>query len=252
MYLKKQVSYVLLIIAVFIVTSTANAYGQVTSSTANGFSSSTLVADLASLEFWLMLVVTLFSGAIGGVVYELLILQGNIELPHKATSEEAQGENLHAITQYMLDLGVFSRIIIGAAAALASLLVVEPSTTTGLIATAIVAGSAGTSIFRSLQDRIIATMAQKENFETKIKANKQNEKVEEALTSLSQLKKSTLESTEEIMEGLEMEGLETLETEIHTEALKSRSSLIETQNTLNQLNNVEKLLHEAVNLHKMI
>ena len=75
---------------------------------------------LANLPLWVALAVTLLGGAIGGVVYELLILHGNIELPHRLTAAE-QMENPHAIASFMVDLGIWARVIIGAFAAVASL-----------------------------------------------------------------------------------------------------------------------------------
>lgn len=115
---------------------------------------------LAGLPLGVGLLITLFAGAIGGVVYELLILQGNIELPHKLTEAEAV-DNPHAVAKFMYDLGIWSRVIIGASAALAALLVIEPENSFKLMASALIAGSAGTAIFRSLQDRLLAALAQK-------------------------------------------------------------------------------------------
>ncbi len=52
------------------------------------FNVTNLTAGLSQGDFWLVLLVTLIVGAAGGVVYELMILQGNIEKPHKPTPEE--------------------------------------------------------------------------------------------------------------------------------------------------------------------
>ncbi|HET6314341.1 MAG TPA: hypothetical protein VFH60_10915, partial [Chloroflexia bacterium] len=65
----------------------------------------------------------------------------------------------HAVSRHVFDLGIVSRIIVGAVAAVAALLVLSPRTGFGLVATALIAGSAGTSILRSLQDRITAALA---------------------------------------------------------------------------------------------
>jgi hypothetical protein len=142
---------------------------------------------LANLPLWSALIVTLLGGAIGGVVYELLILHGNIEMPHRLTAAE-QMENPHAIAGYMYDLGIWARVIIGAFAAVASLVVIDPESLIKLLATAIIAGSAGTSIFRSLQDRLLAAMAEKESADLRAVNGKLHDKVDEAIVAFDTLK----------------------------------------------------------------
>jgi hypothetical protein len=66
------------------------------------------------------------------------------------------------IYKYMYDLGILARMIIGALAAVVGLWVFNPDNTFTWLAIAIVSGSAGTSIFRSMQDRLLAAMAQKD------------------------------------------------------------------------------------------
>lgn len=61
------------------------AVAQTATPTPEGFQPSTVVKDLSSSAFWMALLVSLVAGAIGGVVYELLILHGNVERPHKFT-----------------------------------------------------------------------------------------------------------------------------------------------------------------------
>jgi hypothetical protein len=145
-------------------------------------------ADLSDWGFWLTLIVAVLFGAAGGVVYELLILQGNVELPHRPTEDEFAESPTHAVAKHLLDLGIWARVIIGALAALAALLVVSPSSTLRLVATSIVAGSAGTAVFRSVQDRLLAALAQREAAETREKAKKQAAKVVEAKRATSALK----------------------------------------------------------------
>jgi len=142
---------------------------------------------LANLPLWAALAVTLLGGAIGGVVYELLILHGNVEMPHRLT-EAKQMENPHAIASYMYDLGIWARVVIGAFAAVASLVVVNPESLVKLLATAIIAGSAGTSIFRSLQDRLMAALAQKESADLRAVNNKLHDKVDETIVAFDTLK----------------------------------------------------------------
>ncbi len=142
---------------------------------------------LAGLPLWLALLITLSSGAIGGVVYELLILHGNIELPHRLTTTEAV-DNPHAVAQYMYDLGIWARVLIGAFAAVAALLVIDPETILTLISSTLIAGSAGTSIFRSLQDRMLAALAQKDVVELRAVNQKLDAVVDETRAAFNDLR----------------------------------------------------------------
>ncbi len=111
------------------------------------------------------LLITLIGGFLGGVVYELLSLQGNIELPHRYLSDETTPDTEFRIADYavaanLYDLGMLARIFIGGMSALAALLLVTPPDIFKLIATSLVAGSAGASIFDMLRARLTATVAQ--------------------------------------------------------------------------------------------
>ena len=154
----------------------------------------TVASGFGDPNFWVSLLATLIAGALGGVVYELLILQGSIELPHRVTDEEIGERPAYAITKYMVDLGIWARVIIGALAAVAALLILSPSTTFALIATALVAGSAGTSVFRSMQDRLSVATAQKDAADSRARADIQNTKVTEAMSAYSELKKKLVEA----------------------------------------------------------
>jgi len=110
---------------------------------------------------WAPLAIAATFGAIGGVVYELIALQGNIEWPHRAVKEDLPQDGYgHAILGYLFDLGILARIVVGAAAAIIVFWVLPIADLTGdrLVAIALVAGSAGTAVFRSLQDRLIAAL----------------------------------------------------------------------------------------------
>lgn len=141
---------------------------------------------LADLPLWSTLIVTLLGGAIGGVVYELLILHGNIEMPHRLTAAE-QMENPHAIAAYMYrrHLGPdrdwrhcghcgASRRHPG-----------EPGQVAGHSDHCWLAG---TSIFRSLQDRLLAALAQKESANLRAVNDKLHDKVDEAIVAFDTLK----------------------------------------------------------------
>ena len=169
------------------------ALAQTPTPTPEGMQPSVITTELADLAFWLMLLLTLVGGAIGGVVYELLILQGNIERPHKLTEEEIAEKYPYAIAKYMFDLGIWARVVIGALAAVVALLILSPSTTFGLLATAVVAGSAGTSVFRSMQDRLVAAMAQKDTAEAKDDNHVLANKVDKIQEAYEELKKKVME-----------------------------------------------------------
>lgn len=161
----------------------------------------------------LVLLLTFFTGGIGGIVYELLILQGNIELPHKPDQDEITDKFPYAVPKFLYDLGIFARVIIGAAAALAALLVLTPATTTTLLATSLVAGSAGTSVFRSIQDRLLAALAQKDAADKGTQLTKISSINNQALEKLNSLKKAAGPPApgEKGITGIEMDKLDELE-----------------------------------------
>jgi hypothetical protein len=144
-----------------------------------------ITKGFGDLRFWAALLATLVAGALGGIVYELLILQGNLELPHRPTDVEVGDTATYALSRNMYDLGIWARVIIGALAAVGAMLALTPTNTFALLATAIVAGSAGTSIFRSLQDRFAVAIAEMEVAQTKQVAERQQAKLEQAAQLLS-------------------------------------------------------------------
>jgi hypothetical protein len=202
----------------------------------SGFDPTPVARGLGNLAFWVTLLVTLVAGAIGGVVYELLILQGNLELPHKPTEEEIVEQYPYAIVKNLYDLGIWARVIIGALAAVAALLVLAPSTTFGLLATAVVAGSAGTSVFRSMQDRLSSAMAQKDAADTRAAADRQDAKVNEALEAFAELKGKLVEAASS------PPGAQALAFEAAAGAFLD----------LDDLDKVERLLSEAKGIHAAI
>lgn len=176
----------------------------------------TAVANgLKDPAFWWTFLLTVVFGAAGGVVYEILILQGRIEFPHKTQQGEVSQQPPYAISSYLYDLGVFARVIIGAMAALAAMWVLAPTTTFSLLATAIIAGSAGTALFRSLQDRLLAATALQTAAETQDKARLQALKVNQALEALQKIGEGARLTTEANIMATELstpvEGLEQIE-----------------------------------------
>lgn len=201
---------------------------------ASGVDPASAAAGFATLSFWATLLGALVAGAVGGVVYELLILQGNIELPHKLTEEEVTEKYSYAVAKYMYDLGIWARVIIGALAAVAALLVVSPATTFELLATAVVAGSAGTAVFRSIQDRLLAAMAQKDATDARAGADKLAAKVDEAREAVADLAKK----------------LEEASTSPAGERIRSFEAGVTLD--LEDLDKVERLLSEAKGIHEGI
>ncbi|MFQ5856216.1 MAG: hypothetical protein ACE5LU_11290 [Anaerolineae bacterium] len=191
---RKGIAIFGLLIVVSLIATTAHAQDPTPTPT-SGFDPAPIAAGLATPAFWVALLATLVAGAVGGIVYELLILQGNLELPHKLTKDEVAEKHPYAIAEYMFDLGIWARVIIGALAAVAALFVLSPSTAFGLLATAVIAGSAGTSVFRSMQDRLSAAMAQKDAADTRAKAANLGAKVDESMKAFANLKSRLVEAS---------------------------------------------------------
>lgn len=191
---RKGIAIFALLIAVSLFATAAHAQ-EPTPTPPSGFDPALVAAGFADLNFWVALLATLVAGALGGVVYELLILQGNLELPHKPTKEEVAEKYPYAIVKNLFDLGIWARVIIGALAAVAALFVLSPSTTFGLLATAVIAGSAGTSVFSSMKDRLNAALAQNDADNTRTTADRQNAKVDEALEAFADLKNRLVEAS---------------------------------------------------------
>lgn len=121
-------------------------------------------------ELWTALLLTVIFGAIGGFVFELINLQGNVEKKHQPTNDQLAAKFAYADAKDVVDLGVWARVIIGAAAAPAAIVLLEPlvvGSAFKLIAVSVVAGSAGTAVFRAIQDRLLVGLAQKEKDEAK-------------------------------------------------------------------------------------
>lgn len=114
-------------------------------------------------------------GAVGGVVYELIMLQGNIEFPHRPSADEVAQAYPYAIVGHLYDLGVVARVFIGSTAAIAALWLLKPKhpLEIELMAGSLIAGSAGIAVFRSLQDRLTAALAAKDAASAKAQAAQQ-------------------------------------------------------------------------------
>ena len=140
-------------------------------------------------KFYVVLLVTLMAGGVGGIVFELLNLQGNIERPHAPSEDELAAKLAYATVDNVIDLGIFARIIIGAVAAVPAMVFVKPDSVLILLAMSLVSGSAGTAVFRSLQDRLLIAIAQQEASEQKRKIKLKNNiaKMDKAIAAVETL-----------------------------------------------------------------
>lgn len=152
--------------------------------------------NLADPKFWLMVGIILGAGSLGGLVFELLNLQGNIELPHKPTEDALATKFAYAHPKNVVDLGVVSRLIIGALAAPPAIAVIRPETAFVLLATSAVAGSAGTLIFRALQDRLLAAVLQTSKVGDEIRAIESNQPLTKAIEGVEKLEQEVRKQSE--------------------------------------------------------
>jgi hypothetical protein len=111
-------------------------------------------SGLMSGSFWLVIGFAALFGSLGGVVAELLSLHGNVEMPHRHRRMVVKRARL-ANPRYEYDLGIVSRLVLGAAAGLALLSVYAPDNPTALVANCLIAGSAATGLFRLVQRRLL-------------------------------------------------------------------------------------------------
>jgi hypothetical protein len=114
-----------------------------------GLDTKYLADTMTTGDFRLVLVLTLVFGGLGGLVYELMVLQGSVEQPHRVQEGG-----------WVYDLGVVGRVIMGALAAVAALFVISPEDAYKLVAVSVVAGASASAIFKSLQARVEAMVAQ--------------------------------------------------------------------------------------------
>lgn len=145
--------------------------------------------SLDNPKLYVVLLVMLIAGGVGGIVFELLNLQGNIERPHAPSEDELAAKLAYASVENVIDLGVFARIIIGAFAAVPAMVIIEPASVLSLLAMSLLAGSAGTAVFRSLQDRFLIAITQQEASENKRKIKLKNNitKMDKAIAAFETL-----------------------------------------------------------------
>lgn len=158
--------------------------------------------SLDNPKFYVVLLVMLIAGGVGGIVFELLNLQGNIERPHAPSEDELAAKLAYATVGNVIDLGIFARILIGASAAVPAMAFIKPESVLILLAMSLVAGSAGTAVFRSLQDRLLIAITQQEASEKKRKIQQKNNiaKMDKAIAAVETLQEE-VETKSESPEG---------------------------------------------------
>ena len=158
--------------------------------------------DLNDIKLWKTLVVMMSVGAVGGLVFELLNLKGNIEWPHGPTKDELAAKFAYATPDNLYDLGYLARLIIGALSAPPTIAIVRPDSAFAMLTISLVAGSSGALVFRALQDRLVASIYQREKDQeqqekvlTEIEANKPiiKTKLQQAITNFKKLEKKLRE-----------------------------------------------------------
>ena len=198
--------------------------------------------DEAKLLPMFLLIITL--GGIGGVVFELINLQGNVEWPHKPSDDELAAKLAYATPKNVIDLGILARIIVGAAAAPPAMLFVRPESAFALIAMSVVAGSAGTAVFRALQDRLLLVVAQKEKGEKEQQYRQLIDMVDKTLADLKQGKPE--EAAESLKKAKEFR--ESLVTQEESKQAASQTNLEDkVDEAINAFQNLKNKLIKASN-----
>jgi hypothetical protein len=145
----------------------------------------------------LAVLLTLLGGFLGGIVYELLSLQGNIEFPHRYASAEGTNDEQYKIAGYAIagnlyDLGLLARVFLGGMAAIAALLIITPSDIFKLLATSVIAGSAGASVFDTLRSRLLATAAVADATAVRAQAAQLDDSLAEAERALTDIQSAMI------------------------------------------------------------
>ena len=202
--------------------------------------------SLDNPKLYVLLLVTLIAGGVGGIVFELLNLQGNIERPHAPSEDELAAKLAYASVENVIDLGIFARIIIGAFAAVPAMVVIEPVSVLSLLAMSLLAGSAGTAVFRSLQDRFLIAITQQEAIENKRKIKLKNNiaKMDKAIAAFETLEEE-VEKKSDSPEG-------TTDLIIPEGTVLNRSRFEEVRKVLSQVTGVNAEVDKAIAAFKKL
>jgi len=105
--------------------------------------------------FWFALTMTLAFGAFGGVVYELLLRRGTIELPHRVTTHAEIDQYTHAPAHTLVKVGTLGRGVVGATAAVIVMSIIPVGTPHAAAAVALTAGAAAPTLIRLVRKHLI-------------------------------------------------------------------------------------------------
>lgn len=94
------------------------------------------------------------------------------------TDDEWAKDLANASYKHVIDMGILSRLIIGGFAAPPAMYILQPQSAFALLAMSIVAGSAGTGIFRALQDWMQTVIEKEEKKAQAVIAEKEKELVQ--------------------------------------------------------------------------
>jgi hypothetical protein len=112
--------------------------------------------EFLTLAFWLTILVALAGGAFGGISYEVLLRGGAIELPHRVRADNPGRAYTHAPAENLIALGIVGRALVGAAAAMTVLLVIEPGNGHLSIALSVTSGAAAPAVIRLMRRQLLA------------------------------------------------------------------------------------------------
>jgi hypothetical protein len=117
-----------------------------------------VAADLASGGLWGCIFLAIVFGALGGMVYELVFLDGTIKLPHARKPDDPVSNPAVKFSpaDKLYDLGFLARVFIGGLAAVAVLFIANPDSGIRFLAISVIAGSTGMALFQTAQARMQA------------------------------------------------------------------------------------------------
>ena len=106
-----------------------------------------IIDDLGNWRVWVVLVLAIGFGSLGSLAYELV--EGRTSLPSPAPAEPSA-----PTVPPKPDGGFWPRVLLGGFAAVAVLYPLKPEELIGLIGLSLIAGSMGTALFKTLQERV--------------------------------------------------------------------------------------------------
>jgi hypothetical protein len=114
-----------------------------------------VAAGFLDSMFWFAFAMTVAFGAFGGLVYELLLRQGTLELPHRVTTQAEMAQHTHAPAHTLIKVGTLGRGVVGATAAVIVISIVPVGTPHAAAAVALTAGAAAPTLIRLVRKHLI-------------------------------------------------------------------------------------------------